>query len=126
MQIGWIDFSPEERSRTLTVLSSLSEPGSVDELGVGIVRDAMADVLFPGTSTLLTKARYFFFVPYVSRYLEEGHDSARQDPRALRTTFRDLERRCKLVRPLVCGHSYFSAVEVILCSNERMVGCCYV
>lgn len=94
MQIGWIDFSPEERSRTLTVLSSLSEPGSVDELGVGIVRDAMADVLFPGTSTLLTKARYFFLVPYLSRYLEEGHDSSRQDPRALRTTFRDLERHC--------------------------------
>lgn len=46
MQVGWIDFSPEERSRTLTVLSSLSEPGSVDELGVGIVRDAMADRLF--------------------------------------------------------------------------------
>ena len=94
MQVGWIDFSPEERSRTLTVLSSLSEPGSVDELGVGIVRDAMADVLFPGTSTLLTKARYFFFVPYLSRFLEEGHDSTRQDPRALRNTFRDLERRC--------------------------------
>lgn len=94
MQVGWIDFSPEERSRTLTVLSSLSEPGSVDELGVGIVRDAMADKLFPGTSTLLTKARYFFLVPYLSRYLEEGHDPSRQDPRALRNTFRDLERRC--------------------------------
>ena len=94
MQVGWIDFSPEERNRTLTVLSSLSEPGSVDELGVGIVRDAMAERLFPGTSTLLTKARYFFLVPYISRYLEEGHDNTRQDPRALRNTFRDLERRC--------------------------------
>ena len=94
MQVGWIDFSPEERNRTLTVLSSLSEPGSVDELGVGIVRDAMADLLFPGTSTLLTKARYFFLVPYLSRLLEEGHDDSRQDPRALRNTFRDLERRC--------------------------------
>jgi hypothetical protein len=94
MQVGWIDFSPEERSRTLTVLSSLSEPGSVDELGIGIVRDAMADKLFPGTSTLLTKARYFFLVPYLSRYLEEGHDNTRQDPRILRNSFRDLERAC--------------------------------
>lgn len=94
MQVGWIDFSPEERNRTLTVLSSLSEPGSVDELGVGIVRDAMADKLFPGTSTLLTKARYFFLVPYLSRFLEEGHDSSRQDPRALREQFRGLERNC--------------------------------
>lgn len=94
MQVGWIDFSPEERSRTLTVLSSLSEPGSVDELGVGIVRDAMAERLFPGTSTLLTKARYFFLVPYLSRYLEEGFDDSRQDPRALRSRFRDLEQSC--------------------------------
>ena len=94
MQVGWIDFSPEERSRTLTVLNSLSEPGSVDELGIGIVRDGMADRLFPATSTLLTKARYFFLVPYLSRYLEEGHDDERQDPRALRERFRSLERKC--------------------------------
>ncbi|MBQ6523380.1 MAG: hypothetical protein IJI12_01830 [Atopobiaceae bacterium] len=94
MQIGWIDFSAEDRSRTLTVLNALNEPGSVDELGIGIARDAVSNVLFPGTSTLLTKARYFFLVPYISRYLEIGHDSARQDPRALRNTFRDLERRC--------------------------------
>lgn len=94
MQIGWIDFSPEERNRTLTVLNSLSEPGSIDELGVGIVRDAMADRLFPGTSTLLTKARYFFFVPYISRLLEQGHDKTRQEPKKVRNMFRDLERKC--------------------------------
>ena len=94
MQVGWIDFSPEERSRTLTVLNSLSEQGSVDELGIGIVRDGMADLLFPATSTLLTKARYFFLVPYLSRLLEEEHDNERQDPRALRARFDGLERKC--------------------------------
>ena len=94
MQVGWIDFSPEDRSRTLKVLEALNEPGSVDELGIGIVRDAVADSLFPGTSTLLTKARYFFLVPYLSRFLEEEHDSQRQDPRALRDRFRNLERTC--------------------------------
>ncbi|WP_428847215.1 DUF6361 family protein [Olsenella intestinalis] len=52
VQVGWIDFSPEERSRTLTALRALSAPGSVDELGIGIVRDAVADVLFPGASAL--------------------------------------------------------------------------
>lgn len=94
MQIGWVDFSAQERARTLTVLNSLSEPGSVDELGIGIVRDAFADLFFPGTSTLLTKARYFFLVPYLSRYIEEGHDSKPQDPKKLRTLYRDLEREC--------------------------------
>lgn len=94
MQVGWIDFSAEDRSRTLTVLNALSQPGSVDELGFGIVRDAMADKLFPGTSTLLTRARYFFLVPYLSRLMEEGHDTNRRDPRTLANEFRDHERRC--------------------------------
>ena len=94
VQVGWIDFSPEERSRTLTVLRALSAPGSVDELGIGIVRDAVADALFPGTSTLLTKARYFFLVPYLSRLLEEGHDAIPRDARDLKHEFDGLERRC--------------------------------
>jgi hypothetical protein len=92
VQVGWIDFSPEERSRTLTVLRALSAPGSVDELGIGIVRDAVADALFPGTSTLLTKARYFFLVPYLSRLLEEGHDATPRDSRDLKHEFDGLER----------------------------------
>lgn len=94
MQIGWVDFSEEDRKRTLTVLNSLAEPGSVDELGIGIARDAVADILFPGTSTLLTKARYFFLVPYISRLMESAHDSTRREPRALNREFGDLEERC--------------------------------
>ena len=46
----------------------LREPSTVDELGLGAVRDAFADLLFPGTSTLQTRARYFLFVPW--QYLE--------------------------------------------------------
>lgn len=94
MQVGWVDLSAQDRSRTLAVLSSLSQPGAVDELGIGIVRDAIADVLFPGTSTLLTKARYFFLVPYLLRYMEKGHDADRRDPRSLAGDFRNLERQC--------------------------------
>jgi len=32
------------------------------------VRDAFSDLLFPGLSTIQTRARYFFFIPWV--YLE--------------------------------------------------------
>lgn len=39
-------------------------PGSVDELGLGQIRDALGDGLFPGTSTLHTRARYLLFVPW--------------------------------------------------------------
>jgi len=42
-----------------------------DELGLGTIRDAIADTLFPGTSTIQTRARYFLFVPWVYRELEK-------------------------------------------------------
>ncbi len=42
-----------------------SQPDSRDELGLGSIRDALSDTLFPGTSVLLTRARYFLFVPWL-------------------------------------------------------------
>lgn len=71
MQIGWIDFSKEQRSKVLSVLKLLSEPGAVDELGIGIIRDGFANILFPGTSTIQTRAKYFFVVPYIMLELEK-------------------------------------------------------
>ena len=47
LQLGWIDFSKEQRNKVLSVINLLSEPGAVDELGVGIIRDAFSDIFFP-------------------------------------------------------------------------------
>ena len=44
-----------------------SQRESRDELGLGRIRDALSDTLFPGTSVLLTRARYFLFVPWLFR-----------------------------------------------------------
>ncbi|NHB84268.1 hypothetical protein G7085_05605 [Tessaracoccus sp. HDW20] len=41
---------------------------SRDELGIGVIRDTIADGLFPGTSTLLTRARYLLFIPGVTSW----------------------------------------------------------
>jgi hypothetical protein len=45
------------------------------------VRDALANILFPGTSTIQTRARYFLLVPWIYRELEgreaTGADIAR-------------------------------------------------
>ena len=71
LNIGWIDFSKEHRSRVLNVLSLLTTKGAVDELGVGVARDRLANILFPGTSTIQTRARYFFLVPWIMRDLEK-------------------------------------------------------
>lgn len=70
-QLGWIDFSPTQRAKTMTVLDLLSESGTVDELGVGIIRDALADLIFPGFSTIQTRAKYFLLIPYIIHDFEK-------------------------------------------------------
>lgn len=64
-EIGWIDFSTKDRNRVGSVLDLLRPEGRVDELGIGIFRDALADLMFPGISTIQTRAKYFFIVPYI-------------------------------------------------------------
>lgn len=40
------------------------DTGTRDELGIGQVRDAFSNTFFPGTSTVMTRARYFAFIPW--------------------------------------------------------------
>jgi hypothetical protein len=63
--LTWLDYSDRDRRRALDVVDLLRESSTVDELGLGLVRDAFADLLFPGTSTIQTRARYFLFVPWI-------------------------------------------------------------
>jgi hypothetical protein len=67
----WLDYSEHERRKMLDVIHLFRERDTRDELGIGSVRDAFADLLFPGTSTIQTRARYFFFVPWIYLELEE-------------------------------------------------------
>lgn len=62
--IAWLDASSEEQRRMRDIIRLFAERESRDELGLGQIRDAIADALFPGTSTLLTRARYLLFVPW--------------------------------------------------------------
>ena len=64
MKLGWIDFSDSDRKKTMDVLRLFQEQGAVDELGIGIIRDGFANFFFPGTSTIQTRAKYFFIIPY--------------------------------------------------------------
>ena len=70
IKIGWIDYSNEHRNKVMAVLHALSAPEAVDEIGIGIIRDGFADILFPGTSTIQTRAKYFFIVPYILMEIE--------------------------------------------------------
>ena len=46
------------------IVNLFTQSESRDELGIGQVRDVFSDSLFPGTSTLHTRARYFLFIPW--------------------------------------------------------------
>lgn len=54
----------------LEAVELFRERDTVDELGLGSVRDAFSDLLFPGTSVLHTRARYLLFIPWVYLSLE--------------------------------------------------------
>lgn len=69
----WLDYSEHERRKMLDVIEMFGERTTRDELGIGGVRDAFADLLFPGTSTIQTAAKYFLFVPWIYLSLERKH-----------------------------------------------------
>ncbi len=91
MELGWIDFSKTERSKILSILDLLGEKGVLDELGTSPIRDAYSDLFFPGTTTIQTRAKYFFIVPYAFRDLEFNNQ---YDYFKLRKTFNDTEEKC--------------------------------
>ncbi len=70
LNLGWVDFSKSDREMVWSVLRQLTEPGAVDELGIGTIRDGFSDILFPGTSTIQTRAKYLFIIPYLCLELE--------------------------------------------------------
>lgn len=63
--IAWLDVSSEEQRRARELIELFTQHESRDELGIGQIRDAFSDILFPGTSVLQTRARYLLFVPWV-------------------------------------------------------------
>jgi hypothetical protein len=80
--ISWLDHDSKARERSMRVLSFFNQPESRDELGIGGIRDAIADQLFPGTSTIQTRLRYVFFIPWLFSQLEERRTSSSNFPSA--------------------------------------------
>ena len=91
MQLGWIDFSKTERNKILSVLDLLSQDGTLDELGIAPVRDGFSNLFFPGTSTIQTRAKYFFLVPYALKELELLEET---NPNKILRELNEVEREC--------------------------------
>lgn len=60
----------------------LQGQGAIDELGLGRIRDAFSNTLFPGMSTLQTRAKYFLLMPALYSFLERNRISDARDARA--------------------------------------------
>ena len=91
MRLGWIDFSKTERSKILSVLDLLSQDSTLDELGIAPIRDGFSNLFFPGTSTIQTRAKYFFIVPYALKELELSSET---NPNRLLKALSEIEREC--------------------------------
>lgn len=69
---GWLDFNAEEAKLARELIAAATETETQDAIGLGRIRDRIADGLFPGISTIQTRARYFFIVPWACQVAEAG------------------------------------------------------
>lgn len=95
--LTWLDLTAGDRSKMRRVLDLFSERGTVDEMGLGSLRDGLSDELFPGTSSIQTRLRYALFIPWIYRQLEERHVGSDQVMREARVA------ELGLIRPLLGG-----------------------
>lgn len=63
MEIGYINFSAEERNNIYKVIQSIRDHQTIDKLRIGRIRDAFSSKMFPGMSTLQNRAKYFTVLP---------------------------------------------------------------
>ena len=68
--LTWLDLTANDRDKMRRVLDLFKEQGTLDEMGLGNLRDALSDALFPGTSTIQTRLRYVLFIPWIYQRLE--------------------------------------------------------
>lgn len=87
--ISWLDASTEENSKMRELVKLFGTPETTDDLGMGQLRDAISNSLFPGTSVLHLGARYMLLVPWA--YLT-AHRGTR-NPDDLRKRSEDCERQ---------------------------------
>ncbi|MBM4521397.1 hypothetical protein GS457_12225 [Rhodococcus hoagii] len=96
-QLAWLDHDEQQRRRVMRVIDQFRDEATVDELGLGSVRDTFAGLLLPGLSTLHTRARYLLFIPWlVLSTAHEARDAGKLAP-ALR------RREYSLIHALLAG-----------------------
>ena len=62
MELGWIHINRNDRNRVYNALKALGESATLDELGIGKIRDYFSNQFFPGIITNQTRAHYFIIL----------------------------------------------------------------
>lgn len=75
----WLSSSGAEITRARNILKALAPGGVIDELGFLILNGAFADRFYPGVTTPMTRARYFFFVPAIYQHIERSGKAVSRD-----------------------------------------------
>ena len=88
--LTWLDLTASDRDKMRRVLDLFKEQGTLDEMGLGSLRDALSDALFPGTSSIQTRLRYVLFIPWLYRRLEDRRVRAGEVRQAARRAEIDL------------------------------------
>lgn len=87
--ISWLDASTEENSKMRELVKLFGTPETTDDLGMGQLRDAISNSLFPGTSVLHLGARYMLLVPWAYQTAHRGT----RNPDDLRKRAEESERQ---------------------------------
>lgn len=119
MQLGWVDHSREERETIKELLKVLGESGSLDELGVGIVRDSISDLLYPGTSVLHTRAKYYILIPELFKKAMKSGLTTSSEVRNLINT--DQDRIARALRRAIDEETGTKAAGIIGGRSDRGV-----
>ena len=98
MKLGFINFSTEEQLKMHQVMQAIQEHQAIDELGLGRIRDAFSNKLFPGISTLHNRAKYYAILPSLFLEAEKGTYKSANEVKA-----KVLNLEIKLTRQLLRG-----------------------
>lgn len=89
MEFGYITFDNQEHQEIIDVLKRINA-GTIDELGLGRIRDFFSNQMFPGMSTLHNRAKYFVLLPSLYEQLSRSVKSAKDIPEKLKEWERNM------------------------------------
>lgn len=119
MQLGWVDYSRQERETIKELLKILEDSSSLDELGVGIVRDRISDLLYPGTSVLQTRAKYYILIPELFKKAMKSGLTSGSEVRNLINT--DQDKIARALRRVIDEETGTKAAGIIGGRSDRAV-----